>query len=48
VREHRRFLAVRGDIHRVPILAQSLLDEARDLPVIFDDEDFHGQPSLTC
>jgi hypothetical protein len=39
--QHGRLLAVGSDIHEVSLLLQSLLDEARDLPVVLHHENFH-------
>ena len=35
-------VAVRGHVHHVALFLQALLDEARDFPVVFHHEDFHG------
>ena len=35
-------VAVRGHVHHVALFLQALLDEARDLPVVFHHENFHG------
>jgi len=43
VGEQDGFVAVRRDVHDVALLPQSLLDEPGDLPVVFHDEDFHGE-----
>src|SRR5216117_3406742 len=42
VRQGRRLVAIGCDIHRIPLFAQPLLDEAGDLPIVFHDKDFHG------
>ena len=42
VRQHGRLGAVGGDVDHIPFLLQALLDEARDLPVVFHQEHFHG------
>ena len=47
MRQHRGLVPVGGDVHRVSFLLQSLFNEARDLPVVFDDEYPHVT-NLSC
>jgi hypothetical protein len=51
VRQHRRLITVRSDVHHVALFLQALLDESGDLPVVLYDENLHGgqasRPGLT-
>ena len=42
VRQHRRLITVRSDVHHVALFLQALLDESGDLPVVLYDENLHG------
>jgi hypothetical protein len=46
VGEHRRFVAVAGDVHRVTLLSESSFDESCDFLVVLDDKEFRSTPDL--
>src|SRR5690606_5104741 len=45
VSQHGRFVTVWRHIHHVALLLETLFDEARDLPVVFHYQNFHGFPA---
>jgi hypothetical protein len=41
VGQQRRFFAIAGDVYDIVLLFQALLDESRNLPVVFYHENLH-------
>ena len=39
--ESQALCAIAGDIHGIPLFLETLLDEARDLLLVFDDQEAH-------